>query len=43
VKRGNAGGKADELCGEPRYVAHKHIGAICVQRVRAARHISIRL
>ena len=21
VKRGNAGGKADELCGEPRYVA----------------------
>jgi hypothetical protein len=36
-------GHADELCGVLRYVAHKRIDGISARKLRAARHISIRL
>ena len=40
---GERGGDASKLCGVLRYVAHKQIGAVSEEKLRAVRHISMRL
>jgi hypothetical protein len=43
VIRKDAGGDADKLCGVPRYVAQRQINAVLQRKLRAVRHILVRL